>query len=181
MSRMFRDLPTFYETRKSDFAIQFWPQTRFSPWRHCDLISIALMQNSRTVGAGESGRTEIFIVCREKAGWWDTGSGSGSGGCECVEGDTGYIGQELALRDTQRPGPRSSDGIRVSGCGDAGPGSLAAHTDIHRAPEGGQWPLSADCHQHSIQGNNICPWRQALKSHLAEASVKRNRKFSRAN
>ena len=52
MSLMFRDWPTFYETRKSNFAIQFWPQTRFSPWRHCDLISIALMQNSRTERAG---------------------------------------------------------------------------------------------------------------------------------
>ena len=72
MSRMCRDLlynsPNFLRDRKSNFAIQFWRETRFSPWRHCDLISIALMQNFRTVGAGESGRTEIFIVCREKAG-----------------------------------------------------------------------------------------------------------------
>ena len=53
-----------------------------------------------------------------------------------VCGGRRYIGQELALRDTERPGPRSSDAIWVSGCGDAGPGSLAAHTDIHRGPGG---------------------------------------------
>ena len=100
--------------RKSNFAIQFRAGRPDLVLGVTVILSIALMQNSRTVGAGARGRTEIFIVCREKAGR-DTGSGSGSGGCECVEGD------DTLRQESEETGPWHSGTQR---------GRVLAPTDV---------------------------------------------------